>query len=166
MGGFRCGGALRRGRGNSGERLRARGWLSSWLSVRRGLPRRMRARRWSWRGEWLTGTAGGERRSSASNGAMALTTAAALASGEGEGVGRGHNGASGGAGWRPDRVKPVAGRPRPRRRHTAATWSAPGGARRARPHVGEGRGSWAARLSRPKGRRVGPAAPAPFFFFF
>ena len=58
-----------------------------------------------------------------------------------------------------------AGRPRPRRRRTAATWPAPGGARRAHPHAGEGRGSWAARLSGPKGRRVGPAAPAPFFFF-
>ena len=56
-----------------------------------------------------------------------------------------------------------AGRPRPRRRRTAATWPAPGGVRRARPHTGEGRG--AARLNGLKGRRVGPAAPAPFLLF-
>jgi len=37
-----------------------------------------------------------------------------------------------------------ARQPRPRCRRTAATWPAPGGARRARPRAGEGRGKWAA----------------------
>ena len=78
----------------------------------------------------------------------------------------GQNGASGGAGWRPDRDKLVGRAARPRRRRTAATWPAPGGARRARPRAGEGRGGWAARLDGPKGRRVSPAAPAPFPLFF
>jgi len=77
------------------------------------------------------------------------------------------NGAPGGVEQRPDLVMPVgAGRPRPRRRRTTATWPASGGERRARPRARRGGEERAARLIGPKGRRVGPAAPAPFLFFF
>ena len=90
---FQRGGALRRGRVNSCEPLRSHGGLPPWLSVRRGLPRRWRTRRWSWRGERPAEMAGGERRSSASNGA-----AAGLGAGAAEGEGgrdREHGGAWG-----------------------------------------------------------------------
>jgi len=80
----------------------------------------------------------------------------------------GQYGASGGAGWRPDRDKPIGRAARPRRRRTAATWLAPGGARRARPRAREGRGGEA----RPRGwmgRKGGGLAqqrqpPFPFFW--
>jgi len=134
--------------------------------VRRGLPRQRRARRWSWRGEWLTGAAGGERRSSASNGAAAVAGAAALASGEGEGAGRGRNGASGGAGWRPDRVKSVgrvAASMTPAYGHhvAGAGCSEAGASARGR---GEGvLGSAAERAEREAGR---PSSACPLFLFF
>ena len=87
--------------------------------------------------------------------------------GEGEGAGRGHNGVSGGAGWRPDRGKLVG-------RAAASTTSAYGyhvagaGWREAgtSARAGEGRGGRASWLDGPKGRRVGPAAPGPFSIFF
>jgi len=102
---------------------------------------------------------------SAGNGAAAVAAAAAaLASGEGEGAG-GDRMASGGAGCRLDRGKPVGRAARPQRRRTAAMWSAPGGARRASAR-GRGEGETGPRgLAGPKGRRVGPAAPARFSFF-
>jgi len=73
---------------------------------------------------------------------------------------------SGGAGRRPDQGEGVVGRgapnagvrpPRGRRR----MWR---GGRRARER--ERRGRQAGLLAGPKGRRVGPAAPVPFSFFF
>jgi hypothetical protein len=69
------------------------------------------------------------------------------------------------AGRRPDQVK--AGRPR--RVHDASVRPPRGrrrverGGRRARER--EGRGSGPRCLAGQKGRRVGPAAPAPFLFF-
>jgi len=134
--------------------------------VRKGLPRRRRARRWSWRGEWLTGAAGGERRSSASNGTAAVAAAAALASGDGEGAGRGQNGAFGGAGWRLDRVKPVgraaASTTPAYGRHVAgARWSEAGTSARGR---GEGElGRAAERAERQAGR---PSSACPLLLFF
>jgi len=135
--------------------------------VRRGLPRRRRARWWSRRGEWLTGAAGGERRSSASNGAAVVAAAAAaLASREGEGAGRGQNGASGGAGWRPDRVKPV-GRaatsttPAYGRHVAGAGWSEAG----ASAH-GRGEGSRATEWAEREAGWPSSACPlSPFFEF-
>ena len=62
-GGFQRGGALRQGRAKSGERLRFHGWLSPRSSVRRGLPRRRRARWRLWRRECPAEMAGGKRRS-------------------------------------------------------------------------------------------------------
>ena len=74
-------------------------------------------------------------------------------------------GRSGGAGWRPDRVKPV-GRaaasttPMYGRHVAGARWSEAG----VSAH-GRGEGSQAVRLNGPKGRRVGPAAPTSFLLF-
>jgi len=71
----------------------------------------------------------------------------------------------GGAGRRPDQVKAVgrgasnAGVRPPRGRRRVEQ-----GEHRARER--EGRGKRAALLAGPKGRRVGPAAPVPFLFFF
>jgi len=110
--------------------------------------------------------AGGERRSSASNGAAVVAAAAALVSGEGEGAGRGQNGASGGAGWRPDLVKPVgwaaASTTPAYGRHVAgAEWSEAGASARGR---GEGElGRAAERADREAGR---PSSACPFFLFF
>jgi len=72
----------------------------------------------------------------------------------------------GGAGRRLDQVK--AGRPR--RIHDAGVRPPRGrrqveqGGRRARER--DGRGSGPRCLAGPKGRRVGPAAPVPFLFFY
>jgi len=132
--------------------------------VRRGLPRRRRTRRWPWHVERR---AGGERRSSASNGATAVTAAAAaLASREGEGARRGQNGASGGAGWCPDRVKPVgrasASMTPAYDLHVAgAGWSEAGVSACGR---GEGElGRVAERAEREAGR---PSSACPLFLFF
>jgi len=94
------------------------------------------------------------------------TTAASLASGGR----RGERGGDrmewpGGAGRRSDKVK--AGQPR--RVHDADVRPPRGrrrvdeGGRRAREREGEETGPRS--LAGPKGRRVGPAAPAPFLFF-
>jgi len=47
----------------------------------------------------------------------------------------------------------------------ATTWSAPGGARRARSRAGEGEGEWAMWASGPKGRRLAQQRLHPFPFF-
>ena len=80
---FRRGEALRRGRANSGERFRVHGGLSPRLSVRRGLPRRRRTRRWSRCGERATNATCGERRSAGRQWRRSGATAA-RASGEEE----------------------------------------------------------------------------------
>jgi len=67
-------------------------------------------------------------------------------------------GVPGGAGWRPDRDKAMA---RPRRRRTAATWPAPGGARRAPARGREGRAKRAVQL----GWAEREAGLPPFLFF-
>jgi len=91
------------------------------------------------------------------------------ASGEEEGVGRGTEwrrlGARGGV---PTGLCRSAGRPRPRGRRTAATWPALGGARRARPRVGEGEGELgrvAERAEREAGRPSSAYPLSPFFEF-
>ena len=94
-GGFQRGGALQRGRVNSGEPLRSHRGLPPRLSVRRGLPRRWRTRRWAWRGRWPVETAGVERRSLASNGA---TTELGAGAAVGEGGGDTENGGAWGRG--------------------------------------------------------------------
>jgi len=79
--------------------------------------------------------------------------------------------APGGAGWHPDRVMPVgAGRPRPRRQRTAATWPAPGGEGRARPCAAR-RGKKLGRASERTEIEAGrPSSACPpflsFFYFF
>ena len=122
-GGFRYGGALRRGRANSGELLRLRGGLSPRSSVRRGLPRRWRTQRWPWRGEWPVETAGGERRSFGQQWRRGGADWERLRVKEGA-IER--MGAPGGVDRRPDGVMLVgAGWLRPRLQYTADTWPAP-----------------------------------------
>jgi len=73
--------------------------------------------------------------------------------------------ASGGAGCRPDRGKPVG----QRRVHDAVVQPSHGRRRveqGGRPRAGEGRGNWAARLGWAEREAVSPAAPAPFSFSF
>jgi hypothetical protein len=94
-GGFQCGGSLRRDRMNSGKPLRSHGGLPPRLSVRRGLPRRWRTQRWAWHARWPVETAGGERRSSASNVATAELGVGVAA---GEGGGDRENGGAWGSG--------------------------------------------------------------------
>jgi len=69
------------------------------------------------------------------------------------------------AGRRPDQVK--AGRPRRVQcRRTAATWPAPGGARRA-PRAGERGEGEAGRAAGSSEREAGrPSSACPLFFFF
>ena len=89
----------------------------------------------------------------------------ALVSGEGEGAGREQNGGSGGAGWRPDRDKPVgraaASTTPAYGRHVAgAGWSEVGVSARMR---GEGRlGRAAGWAEREEGQ---PSSANPLFFF-
>ena len=87
---------------------------------------------------------------------------------EGEG-GRGGDRMEGVA-WEPapaSRPGGVGGRPRRvQRRRTAATWPAPGGARRVRAREGEGEGRQAGSLAGPKGKRGWPSSACPFLFFF
>jgi len=110
--------------------------------------------------------AGGERRSSASNGAAAAAAAAAaLANGGGEGAGRGQNGGAWGAGWRPNRDKPVgrgASTTPAYGRHLAGVGWIKAGARAL--ERGEGKTGRAASLGRMGGGSAQQRLP-PFLFF-
>ena len=86
-------------------------------------------------------------------------------SGEGEGAGRGQNGASGGAGWRPDRVKPVgraAASTTPAYGHQVASagWSEAGASVRGR---GEGEMGHAAERAEREAGRPNSACPLSLF---
>ena len=150
---------------NSSELLRSRGGLTPRLSVRRCLPWRWRTRRWPWRGEWPAETASGERRSFGQQwrhgGAWERERPRQKRGRQGEWRRLGERGGipTGSCRSEPGGRGHVANVRPPRGRHRVEK----GGHVRAR--RGGGR-SWAARLSGPKLRRVGPAAPAPLFFLF
>ena len=86
---------------------------------------------------------------------------------EGEGGRGGQNGRNGLGACAGVPTRGVGGRPRRvQRRRTAATWPAPGGARRVRAREGEGEGRQAGSLAGPKGKRGWPSSACPFLFFF
>jgi len=86
---------------------------------------------------------------------------------EEEGVGRGAEwGVLRARGGVPTGLSRSVGRPRPRRRRTAATWPVPGGARRARPRAGEVRGKMGIAAERAEREAGRPSSACPLFFLF
>jgi len=74
-------------------------------------------------------------------------------------------GCLGARGGVPTEISRSAGRPCPRRRRTAATWPASGGARWASARGREGRGNRAARLGWAEREAGRPSSACPLFFF-
>ena len=127
-------------------------------SARRGLPRRRRTRRWSWRRERATTVACGERQSFGRQRRRGGCCCRGCGREWRRRGSRADRIASGGAGCCPDRCVHDAGVRPPRGRH----WVERGG----RLCMGEGRGGRAARLGWAEREAGRPSSACPLFFFF